>query len=130
MKGEWLDFALRKLHETFTPGGVEGDTLIDIGAGPTIYHLLSACEVFKNIITSDFLAQNRAEMQKWLKKDPDAFDWSPVAKFVCELEGDSSLNSIACPGTYPALALYCDVTGTSCDQWVCVYGVGDSPSSV
>ncbi|XP_075460174.1 indolethylamine N-methyltransferase-like isoform X2 [Ascaphus truei] len=70
-------------------GGVEGDTLIDIGAGPTIYHLLSACEVFKNIITSDFLAQNQAEMQKWLKKDPDAFDWSPVAKFVCELEGDS-----------------------------------------
>ncbi|XP_075460172.1 nicotinamide N-methyltransferase-like [Ascaphus truei] len=89
MKREWLDFALRKLHETFTPGGVEGDTLIDIGAGPTIYPLLSACEVFKNIIISDFLEQNCAEVQKWLKKDPDAFDWSPVAKFVCELEGNS-----------------------------------------
>ncbi|XP_075460180.1 nicotinamide N-methyltransferase-like isoform X2 [Ascaphus truei] len=89
LKGEWLDFALRKFHETFTPGGVEGDTLIDIGAGPTIYHLLSACEVFKNIISSDLVAQNRDQMQKWLKKDPDAFDWSPVAKYVCELEGDS-----------------------------------------
>ncbi|KAG8569254.1 hypothetical protein GDO81_014320 [Engystomops pustulosus] len=86
--GEWTDFALRYLHETFTIGGVKGDTLLDFGTGPSIYQLLSACEVFDKIIVSDFLEQNRAEFQKWLKKDPDAFDWTHIIKHVCELEGN------------------------------------------
>ncbi|KAM4651560.1 nicotinamide N-methyltransferase-like [Discoglossus pictus] len=89
LAGECLDFMLKKLHETFSPGGVEGDTLIDIGAGPTIYHLLSACEVFNNIITSDYLPQNIAELQKWHKKDPSAIDWTSIVKRVCEMEGNS-----------------------------------------
>ncbi|XP_077106054.1 nicotinamide N-methyltransferase-like isoform X1 [Ranitomeya variabilis] len=88
MIGEWTDFVLRNLHETFTIGGIRGDTLLDFGSGPTIYQLLSACEVFDKIIVSDFLEQNRAELQKWLKKDPDAFDWTHIIKFVCELEGN------------------------------------------
>ncbi|KAM4016812.1 indolethylamine N-methyltransferase-like [Anomaloglossus baeobatrachus] len=86
--GEWTEFALRNLHETFGPGGVNGDTLIDFGAGPTIYHLLSAAEAFNNIITSDFLEQNRKQLEKWLRKDPDALDWTHIIKFVCELEGN------------------------------------------
>ncbi|CAN2391873.1 NNMT/PNMT/TEMT family, partial [Pristimantis euphronides] len=87
--GEWMEFALQNLHEVFGPGGVKGDILIDFGAGPTIYHLLSACEVFNTIITSDFLEQNRKQLEKWLRKDPDALDWSHVVKYVCELEGNS-----------------------------------------
>ncbi|XP_053545830.1 nicotinamide N-methyltransferase-like [Bombina bombina] len=86
---EWRGFALKKLHDTFTSGGVEGNTLIDIGAGSSIYHLLSACEVFKNIITSDYLPQNLTEIKKWLKNDPRAFDWSSAVKWVCEMEGNS-----------------------------------------
>ncbi|KAG9463401.1 nicotinamide N-methyltransferase-like [Eleutherodactylus coqui] len=86
--GEWATFVLKNLHETFTEGGVRGDTLLDIGTGASIYHLLSACEVFNNIIVSDLLEQNRAEFQKWLKKDPDAFDWTHIIKSVCELEGN------------------------------------------
>ncbi|XP_060106511.1 nicotinamide N-methyltransferase-like [Heteronotia binoei] len=27
-------------------------------------------------------------MQRWLRKEPGAFDWSSIVKFVCELEGD------------------------------------------
>ncbi|XP_073511380.1 indolethylamine N-methyltransferase-like isoform X2 [Phyllobates terribilis] len=88
--GEWTEFALKNLHETFTSGNVKGDTLIDFGAGPTIYHLLSACEVFDNIITSDFLEQNRTQLHKWLRKDRDALDWTHIVKFVCELEGNSN----------------------------------------
>ncbi|XP_040282721.1 nicotinamide N-methyltransferase-like [Bufo bufo] len=86
--GEWTDFALRNLHETFTKGGVRGDTLLDFGTGATIYQLLSACEVFDKIIASDFLEQNHAEFQKWLNKDPDAFNWTHIIKCVCELEGN------------------------------------------
>ncbi|XP_075694883.1 nicotinamide N-methyltransferase-like [Rhinoderma darwinii] len=86
--GEWTDFVSQHLHETFTKDGVRGDTLLDVGTGPSIYHLLSACEVFDKIIASDLVEQNRAEFQKWLKKDPDAFDWTHIIKFVCELEGN------------------------------------------
>ncbi|KAG8569244.1 hypothetical protein GDO81_014316 [Engystomops pustulosus] len=86
--GEWTEFALQNLHETFIKGDVQGNTLLDFGTGSSGYHLLSACEVFDNIITSDFLEQNRAEFQKWLKKDPDAFDWSHIIKRVCEIEGN------------------------------------------
>ncbi|XP_069598005.1 nicotinamide N-methyltransferase-like [Ranitomeya imitator] len=85
--GEWTEFVIRNLHETFTKGEVRGHTLLDFGSGPTIYHLFSACEVFDKIIVSDFLEQNRAELEKWLNKDPDAFDWTHIIKFVCELEG-------------------------------------------
>nr|XP_060643404.1 nicotinamide N-methyltransferase-like [Anolis sagrei ordinatus] len=83
-----FSFVLEKLHQAFLPSGIQGDTLIDIGSGPSIYQLLSACESFKEIIASDFLEQNREEMQKWLKKDPEAFDWSPIVKYVCQLEGN------------------------------------------
>ncbi|DBA13538.1 TPA: hypothetical protein GDO54_018653 [Pyxicephalus adspersus] len=86
--GEWLNFALRNLHETFTSGKVKGDILIDFGTGPSIYQLLSACEAFNKIITSEFLEQNRAQLEKWLRKDPKALDWTPIVKFVCELEGN------------------------------------------
>ncbi|XP_069804624.1 nicotinamide N-methyltransferase-like [Dendropsophus ebraccatus] len=87
--GELTDFILTNLHDTFTKGGVRGETLLDFGTGPSIYHLLSACEVFDKIIVSDFLEQNRAEFQKWLKKNPEAFDWTHIIKYVCELEGNS-----------------------------------------
>nr|XP_060643397.1 nicotinamide N-methyltransferase-like [Anolis sagrei ordinatus] len=77
-----------KLHKTFFVDGIQGDTLIDIGSGPSIYQLLSACESFREIITTDLLEQNQAEIQKWLKKDPEALDWTPMVKYVCQLEGD------------------------------------------
>lgn len=69
-------------------GKVKGDTLMDIGTGPCIYQLLSACEAFKNIIVSDFTDKNREELNVWLKNQPEAFDWSSVVKHVCHLEGD------------------------------------------
>ncbi|XP_039352195.1 nicotinamide N-methyltransferase-like [Mauremys reevesii] len=85
---EFLELNLRSLLKIFTSGGVKGDTLIDIGSGPTIYQLLSACENFKEIIASDYTDRNRQELEKWLKNEPGAFDWTPVVKYVCELEGD------------------------------------------
>ncbi|MEE6516856.1 hypothetical protein FKM82_026648 [Ascaphus truei] len=85
---EGVGFPLKKLHETFSSGRVTGDTLIDISAGPSIYHLLSACDIFKEIIVIEFTEPNIQEFDKWLKKDPGAADWSYAAKAVCELEGN------------------------------------------
>ncbi|XP_072467156.1 nicotinamide N-methyltransferase-like [Notamacropus eugenii] len=87
-ESEILMHNLRKLSETFSLGRVKGDLLIDIGTGPTIYQLLSACESFKEIVVTDYTDQNREEVIQWLKKEPGAFDWSSVVKYVCELEGD------------------------------------------
>ncbi|NXA93728.1 NNMT methyltransferase, partial [Melanocharis versteri] len=79
---------LRILHKMFSLDGLRGDILIDVGCGPTIYQLLSACEHFQEIIVLDYTDRNRRELEKWLKNEAGAFDWEPVVKYVCELEGD------------------------------------------
>ncbi|KAJ6651700.1 hypothetical protein lerEdw1_020702, partial [Lerista edwardsae] len=84
----FLSFSLKSLHQAFTLDGIKGDTLIDIGCGPCIHQHLSACGSFREIIATDYTDQNREELQRWLRKEPGAFDWSPVVKYVCELEGD------------------------------------------
>lgn len=81
---------------SISTGGVGGDVLIDIGSGPTIYQLLSACEVFREIIATDYTPQNLQELQKWLKKEPGAYDWSSIVQHVCELEGDRYLQVVPC----------------------------------
>ncbi|KAM4856084.1 indolethylamine N-methyltransferase [Urocitellus parryii] len=86
---EMIKFNLECLHKTFGPGGLRGDTLIDIGSGPTIYQVLAACEAFADITLSDFTDRNREELEKWLRKEPGAHDWTSVLKFACELEGNS-----------------------------------------
>ncbi|MEE6484741.1 hypothetical protein FKM82_014008 [Ascaphus truei] len=83
-----LNFRLQKCLKTFSSGGIGGHTLIDIGTGPSIYQLFSACESFKQIIATDFTERNRQELERWLKKEPGAFDWSVAVKAVCELEGN------------------------------------------
>ncbi|XP_068119722.1 nicotinamide N-methyltransferase-like [Hyperolius riggenbachi] len=87
-ENEFLQFVLKHLAQIFNSGQVKGETLIDIGTGPTIHQLLSACEAFENIIASDFTDKNREEFEAWLTNQPGAFDWSPVVKHVCQLEGD------------------------------------------
>ncbi|XP_037373135.1 indolethylamine N-methyltransferase-like [Talpa occidentalis] len=87
---EILKFNLENLFQTFSSEGVGGDILIDIGTGPTIYQLLSACGVFREIFATDYTEQNLRELEKWLKKEPGAYDWSPAVQYVCELEGDRS----------------------------------------
>ncbi|NXT45504.1 NNMT methyltransferase, partial [Pluvianellus socialis] len=79
---------LRSVFKMFSLDGLRGGTLIDVGCGPTIYQLLSACEGFQEIIALDYTGQNRRELEKWLKNEAGAFDWKPVVKYVCELEGD------------------------------------------
>uniref|UniRef100_A0A8D0GJT4 Nicotinamide N-methyltransferase n=1 Tax=Sphenodon punctatus TaxID=8508 RepID=A0A8D0GJT4_SPHPU len=88
VKDNLIAFHLKNLHKAFLVDGIKGDTLIDIGSGVTIYQHLSACESFKEIIATDYTTQAREELQKWLKNEPGAFDWSPVVKYVCELEGN------------------------------------------
>ncbi|XP_075462665.1 nicotinamide N-methyltransferase-like [Ascaphus truei] len=85
---EIVDYPLKKLHETFSSGRVKGDTLIDISSGASVYQLLSASDIFKEIIVVEFTEPNIQEFDQWIKKDPGAADWSYAAKALCELEGN------------------------------------------
>ncbi|KAM8813372.1 phenylethanolamine N-methyltransferase [Rhynchonycteris naso] len=82
--GPWK---LRCLAQTFATGEVSGHSLIDIGSGPTIYQVLSACSHFEDITMTDFLEVNRQELGLWLREEPGSFNWSMYSQHVCLIEG-------------------------------------------
>ena len=81
---------LRLLHEFYqsydsTSSGLK---VLDYGAGPTILYAISAARQASEIVLSDFTEQNREALQHWLKRDPEAYDWTPFFKYVVQtLEG-------------------------------------------
>ncbi|KAL0984408.1 hypothetical protein UPYG_G00141030 [Umbra pygmaea] len=76
------------LHRAFTEGDVGGGVLVDVGSGPTIYQVLSGCEVFDKLFLTDFLEVNRQELRRWLGGEGcSSLDWTPYLKHVCKLEG-------------------------------------------
>ncbi|CAN2387889.1 amine N-methyltransferase activity [Pristimantis euphronides] len=85
---DFLRFVLGNFNKTFKSGAVRGSTLIDIGTAPSIYQLLSACEVFDDITVTWHTKRELQELQKWLNSEPNAFDWSSIVKHVCEIEGN------------------------------------------
>ncbi|XP_061444936.1 phenylethanolamine N-methyltransferase [Rhineura floridana] len=83
-----VPWKLRCLADAFATGKICGHTLIDIGTGPTIYQLLSACDYFEEIVATDYLEVNRAEIQSWVRsEDSGCFDWSPYIQHTCRIEG-------------------------------------------
>ncbi|XP_078533708.1 nicotinamide N-methyltransferase-like [Lissotriton helveticus] len=89
LKDGYLKMLLLKLHGIFSTGRVKGNLLLDIGCGPTIHQHLSSCEVFTEIIVSDYCTSNLRYFERSLNNDPGTKDWTPCFKFVCELEGNS-----------------------------------------
>ncbi|OCT72553.1 hypothetical protein XELAEV_18035533mg [Xenopus laevis] len=83
-------FVLGFLHDVFVSGHVAGDSLIEIGAGPVIYHIVSASERFNTIYLTDYCEESLHEIDKCLQGKKDAFDWTPYFKYVCKLEGNRS----------------------------------------
>ncbi|XP_072342742.1 nicotinamide N-methyltransferase-like [Scyliorhinus torazame] len=83
----FLPFVLTNLVKTFS-SGPKFRTLLEIGCGPCLHLALTASGHAEQIVVSDFASNNRQEIELWLQNDPGAFDWSPIAKYVCELEGD------------------------------------------
>ncbi|XP_043532314.1 nicotinamide N-methyltransferase [Chiloscyllium plagiosum] len=83
----FLLFVLKNLVQAFSRGP-RFRTLLEIGCGPCLHCALCATEHVEEMVLSDYASNNRQEIEQWLQNDPKAFDWSPVAKFVCELEGN------------------------------------------
>ncbi|XP_077359642.1 phenylethanolamine N-methyltransferase [Festucalex cinctus] len=87
-KDSIVPWKLACLHRAFTEGDIGGKLLVDIGTGPTLYQVLSACEVFERVVLTDFLEANRKELRRWLQGEEGCgLDWTPYMQHVCELEG-------------------------------------------
>ncbi|XP_066463026.1 nicotinamide N-methyltransferase-like isoform X2 [Eleutherodactylus coqui] len=107
-------FSLTFLSNLFSSGRVKGQSLIEIGAGPTIHYILSACETFEKIYLTDYSQESLDEIKKWLNRNNDAFDWSPYIRFVCDLENNgSTLNQKEEKIRRNVSLMKCDVTFTN-----------------
>ncbi|XP_069468874.1 nicotinamide N-methyltransferase-like [Ambystoma mexicanum] len=79
---------LEQLQRAFTTYGIKGNTLIGLCIAPTIHQYIAACDYFKEIIATTYTESCLEELQKWLKNDRGAYDWTSLLKYACELEGD------------------------------------------
>ncbi|KAK3510797.1 hypothetical protein QTP70_022716 [Hemibagrus guttatus] len=87
---DYLTFVLGCLSKIFSTGKYKGRKLIEVGSGPTIHTVISACEHFDELLLSDFVDSNREEIKKWINNEEGCFDWKPIIEYVCELDGKSS----------------------------------------
>ncbi|XP_078496142.1 nicotinamide N-methyltransferase-like [Lissotriton helveticus] len=75
------------LIKIYSSGDVKGDSLIGLSYGPYIYYTLPACDYFNEITFACSDDNSIQEIQKWLKNEPDALNWSHLIKKICELQG-------------------------------------------
>ena len=84
-----VQFQLKALHRLFRSFPHESCLkIVDFGCGPVIQHSISAASRAAEIVFADIAESNRLAIKKWLRNDPDAFDWSPHFDYVVQiLEG-------------------------------------------
>lgn len=68
-------------------------SLLDVGSGPTIHHMLSLCREADEIVVSDYLAENLAEIQLWLDGGDHAHNWTPFTRDILAAEGTTPTRS-------------------------------------
>ncbi|KAF7689576.1 nicotinamide N-methyltransferase [Silurus meridionalis] len=86
----YLTCILGCLSKTFLSGRYRGRRLIEVGSGPTLHTVISACEYFEEIVLSDYTDRNREEVEKWLRNEDGCFDWKPIFEYFCAKDGSSS----------------------------------------
>ena len=70
----------------YIPGTCSGQKMLDFGCGPVIHYSISPSRQFDEIYFADFKS-NLSEIQKWINRSPDAFDWSHFFRLHAEREG-------------------------------------------
>jgi hypothetical protein len=72
-----------------------GLTMLEVGCGPTIHHVLPFAKVVSKIDMADYLPENLSELKRWVDKADGAHDWKQFTKKVLELEGVTpSINAL------------------------------------
>ena len=64
-------------------------SILEYSGGPSLLHMVPAARKASKIVFSDFLQQNRIEVNKWLANDPGAFDWTSCIEQTLILEGET-----------------------------------------
>ena len=87
---EFHTHPIKLVHELFHSYGSTsaGLKVLDYGAGPIVFFAISAARQASEIVLSEYTEKNRDAIQHWLKKAPEAHDWTPFFKYVVQdLEG-------------------------------------------
>ncbi len=82
------DFLLQCLSDYCTTelSTIEEGTLkvLDYGCGPTMINVVSAVPKASEIVLAEYTKSYRLSVQKWLDKDPSAYDWSAYFKHIVQ----------------------------------------------
>ncbi|RYX81924.1 hypothetical protein EON83_22035 [bacterium] len=62
---------------------------LEFGCGPTIHHALALANLVGELHMADYLESNRAEVEKWRRKDEGAFNWDHFGVETLQLEGNA-----------------------------------------
>ena len=61
--------------------------ILFFGTGPTLHHVFLSADRASEIHLADYLPQNLAAIESWLRGDADAHDWRPFVRYTLECEG-------------------------------------------
>ena len=61
-------------------------SILEYSGDPSLLHMVPAALKASKIVFSDYLQQNRIEVNKWISNDPGAFDWSSCIERTLKLE--------------------------------------------
>ena len=83
-------FLLNSFHKAFLRIPSQSLKILEYGTGPVVMNSISAAAHSSELVWSDYSEKNLETLQKWLEKDPTAFNWSPFFdNVVKKLEGKS-----------------------------------------
>ena len=63
------------------------EPVLFFGTGPTLHHVFLAAPRAAEIHLADYLPANLEEIERWLRRDPAAHDWSGFVRYTLECEG-------------------------------------------
>ena len=64
------------------------EPILFFGTGPTLHHVFLSADRASEIHLADYLPQNLAAIERWLRRDPGAHDWRPFVRYTLECEGE------------------------------------------
>lgn len=67
--------------------GMDASTALDLGCGPSLLPALSFAPLCQALHLRDVLPANLAEIRKWQRAEPGAFDWTPHIAYALAQEG-------------------------------------------
>ena len=91
-----LQQRLSFLHEFYSQSGLQDAAILELGAGPTVYTLISAVPYAQRIVLADISTSVLERIRGWKERRPDCLDFTALFKHVVqELEGKGSEETMA-----------------------------------